>query len=452
MDFKPSAAWPSRPGTGADVHAMQLTGGVRQIIVTTEDWSKSQVSKEVAADLIVRQNIGNIANFVGVQRQQYGLGSIPIVRRRLALPGLDIEYLNQHGLELVTYYVYPHTQGEEGVFVVIQFTWEDQFYQGVITGSNIWPPDLPSIRSLWPYQCTLSGTTTYLVNTLGPGQILLSGSLGPGPDDPTTDLVCAGNPGTSGFYSTPAPPFNAVTAELGLIEAAPVQIEVTPSASVKVLSKSDLSSTSYSGSYYNEAGVITSLDGPDTTYHGYTQTFIFRLPYGAAETLNFSIRGTKGPSIIPPGGVQTQVWYPVRWNAYVFPTEKHWIDAKSNDIPIASAWTPHGGISPELIWQAKGDQDMQGVGTINLELKTALKKWTGSKPPAGDTNLTVMVWGSSISGTDRDASQTFTVTAVEPFVLGQPKQVFDDFNNNFFPDLTPWQNLQYSPTQPAPLP
>jgi hypothetical protein len=107
MDWKPSAAWPFRPGGSAEPHAMQLPASVRQVIDPTNWDNTATIPIDVAAGVLLRQYIPEIANFIQAQRQRYSLGSVEYHRMRGTAPQMLVDYINNSGQEIITVTLLP---------------------------------------------------------------------------------------------------------------------------------------------------------------------------------------------------------------------------------------------------------------------------------------------------------------------------------------------------------
>lgn len=134
MDWKPPAAWPfGADGAAAEPHAMQLPASVRQVIDPTYWDNTSTLPIDVAAGVLLRQYIPDVANFIQTQRQRYSLGSVEYHRMRATAPQLVVDYINNSGQEIITVTLRPTTSVSNpttGAFVALDDGGPLQLFNG----------------------------------------------------------------------------------------------------------------------------------------------------------------------------------------------------------------------------------------------------------------------------------------------------------------------------------
>jgi hypothetical protein len=79
--------------------------------MTLWDAATATTTPELAAGVIVRKYVPDIAQFVQSMRQQYSLGSVDIMSQHRTWPGLKVVYQNQSGVERVAIIAQPITSG-----------------------------------------------------------------------------------------------------------------------------------------------------------------------------------------------------------------------------------------------------------------------------------------------------------------------------------------------------
>lgn len=106
----PGSPWPNQ---------LQLPIQTRQTIDASQDWFDNTQDAASVANGIVDYYSSSVGNFVDTQRRDYGAGIVSVHSKFLNLPGLTLQYENQHGQERLTMTAYPESAptGATGVEV-----------------------------------------------------------------------------------------------------------------------------------------------------------------------------------------------------------------------------------------------------------------------------------------------------------------------------------------------
>jgi hypothetical protein len=111
MAYKPRHELPvtSPDGDGPWPNALQLPIQTRKSIDASQNWFDTTQDPTSVAEGIVSLYVSSISNFVDVQRRDYASGIVPVQRRFLNFPGMNLQYENYHGSERLSLTVFPES-------------------------------------------------------------------------------------------------------------------------------------------------------------------------------------------------------------------------------------------------------------------------------------------------------------------------------------------------------